>query len=136
MLKKLALKIFWLFWGKQFLKYFAIGVSSFVLDLGTLFVFKEYGHLSPVLAVILNQLLIISFVFVLNKYWVFRSGQFAGREAGRFLLVAGGNYLFAVLWMAAFNHYLGFNYLLVRLANVVLAVSWNFLFYKHFVYAK
>lgn len=136
MFRKLVLKIFWKFWNKEFLKYFTIGVSSFILDLGTLFVFKEYCFFAPVLAVVINQLLIINFVFFLNKYWAFRSREFASREVARFLIIASGNYLIAIWWMAIFNHYLGFDYLLVRLVNVVLAVSWNFLLYKHFVYAK
>ena len=136
MLKKLVFKIFGNLFSKEFLKYFTIGVSSFVLDLGTLFVFKEYFHLSPVSAVVINQILIINFVFFLNKYWAFRSDGLKGREAGRFLLIASLNYLISIVWMTFFNHYLGFNYLLVRLANVILGVSWYFLFYKHFVYRK
>ena len=134
MVKKFLLSLFKKFWSKEFLRYFIIGISAFALDLLSLFFFKEHLRFSPVFSVIVNQIFIINYVFFLNKYWSFKSGALVGKEAVRFLTVAVGNYLISIVWMAVFNHYLGFNYLLVRLINVVLAVSWNFLFYKHYVY--
>ncbi|MFZ4648465.1 MAG: GtrA family protein [Patescibacteria group bacterium] len=135
-MKNLLIELFKKFWSREFLRYFLIGLSAFILDIGTLFILKERFNLSPVLSVVLNQILMINFVFFLNKYWSFRSGSLKRKEALRFLIVAALNYLIAVIWMAFFNHYLGLNYLLVRFVNVVLAVSWNFLLYKHFVYVQ
>ena len=58
----------------------------------------------------------------------------AHREMVRFLILAGVNYLISVAWMYVFNEKFGINYLLVRLANVALAVAWNFLLYRFWVY--
>jgi hypothetical protein len=44
------------------------GFSGVFLDMGTLIIFKEYLGWTPVLAVIINQVLLISYGFSLNKY--------------------------------------------------------------------
>lgn len=120
----------------QFIKYFATGVSAFVLDLATLFVFKECFGLTPTFAIVLNQILMLNFVFFLNKFWSFKADGITHHQMIRYFIVAGANYFFAIAWMFVFNHLLDFNYLIVRAANIVLAVSWNFLLYKFFVYKK
>ena len=130
--KKLILHIWQL--RQQFAKYFIIGTSGVLLDLGTLFIFKEYLSLKPVFAVVINQILIITYIFLLNKFWAFKAKGVTSQQLMRFLLVAFVNYVFAVFWMWVFNEVLGLNYLLVRLANIALSVSWNFLIYKHWVY--
>lgn len=121
---------------KEFTKYFLIGSSGVVLDIVSLFIFKEYLHLRPVLAVIVNQFFLIIYVFYLNKHWAFRNSELARPQAAKFISLAGTNYVFSILWMLAWNEHLGFNYLLVRLINIAMAVSWNFLLYKFWVFKK
>lgn len=135
-MKKVVLKFFKKFWSREFLFYFLTGFSAFVFDISTLLLLKEGFGFSPVFAVVVNQILITSFVFFVNKIWTFHSKSLVSREAFRFLVVAIFNYFVAIIWMSCFFDYFGFNYLLVRLANVVLAVSWNFLLYKYFVYRR
>lgn len=118
----------------QFFKYAVTGTSGVFIDLATLFCIKEFIGLKPVFAVIINQVIVLCYVFFLNKYWSFGSKGDSGRQAIKFLIVAFGNYFFAIGWMYLFNENLGFNYLLVRLANIALSVSWNFLLYRCFVY--
>jgi len=131
-IKKLILHIWQL--RRQFVKYFVIGFSGVILDLATLFIFKEYFALRPVVAVVINQILIITYIFLLNKFWTFKAKGITRDQLVRFLLIAFANYIFAVIWMWFFNEILGYNYLLTRLANIIISVSWNFLIYKHWVY--
>ena len=120
---------------KQILRYFATGVSAVILDIFTLFVFKEYFHLSPVLAVVVNQILMLNYVFFINKYWSFEEKSGAShKQMLRFFILATFNYGFSVFCMWGLNQRLGFNYLLVRLFSIALMTSWNFLFYKFWVY--
>jgi len=119
----------------QFLKYFITGVSAVVLDIASLYALKEYAGMRPVFAVIVNQIFILNFVFFVNKYWSFKADGATTRQAVRFLIVAGINYIIAVAWMWFFNERLGVNYLWARVANIAVAVAWNFLFYRYFVYA-
>lgn len=134
MVKKLILH----FWSlrKEFARYFIIGVSGVVLDIGSLYAFKEFLHLHPITAVIINQFFLINYVFFLNKRWAFRAKGVTRQQMVRFFILSGFNYAFSVAWMWAGNHRLEFNYLLVRLSNIILAVAWNFLLYKYWVYRE
>ncbi len=126
----------------QFIRYFVIGLGALALDLATLFLLKEYVHVSPVIAVIINQIIVLNYVFFLNKYWSFKASGLTHQQMMRFALVAFGNYLISVSWMWLFTRHwhLGFirperyYYLLVRLANIALSVAWNFIIYKQWVY--
>jgi len=118
----------------KFAKYFATGITAFVLDIVSLYILKEFFGLYPVVAVIINQIFIISFVFLVNKFFSFRANGNTHKQMIRFAVVMAGNYLLAVFWMWLFNHNFRFNYLLVRTANVALAVAWNFLLYQEWVY--
>ncbi len=118
----------------KFARYFAIGITAFVFDIVLLYILKEFFGLYPVVAVIINQIIIIGFVFLMNKFFSFRANSNTHKQMIRFATVVGGNYLFAIFWMWLFNHKFGFNYLLVRTANIALAVAWNFLLYQEWVY--
>lgn len=143
MLKKLFLKL----QSARFLHYSIIGSSAFVLDYGSLFLLKEFFGLTPIWAVVLNQPPVILYVFLLNKYWSFKANGNTINQAIKFLLLMLGNYLFAIIWMwfwtklfdTSFYVTIGndqkdIGYMIVRFVNIVLAVSWNFLLYKYWVY--
>jgi putative flippase GtrA len=134
MIKKTA-KFFWSL-RQQFAKYFTIGITAVILDMGSLIFFKETLHLLPVIAVIANQIFILAFVFLANKYWSFKEHSMTHRQLVRFGIVAVYNYSFSVAAMYVFNHLWQYDYRLVRLGSIILAVSWNFFLYKYFVYAS
>lgn len=131
-------KIILYFWSlrHQFVKYFAIGLSAVFLDIASLFVLKEYAGLKPVAAVVINQIFIFNYVFFLNKHWAFKSRGMAKNQMARFFINSLWNYLFAIVWMWILYDKMRVNYLLARIANIALAVSWNFLLYKYWIYAE
>ena len=122
------------FWSKEFLRYFIIGVSSVLLDMGTLYCFKEFFGLAAIWSLVLNQLLVYGYVFFLNKFWTFSNHGAVIKQIARYCLLALINYIIAISWMYFFHNLLGENYLLVRLSNIILATGWNFLLYRFFVY--
>lgn len=126
------------FWSHrtQFLKYFTVGVSAVGIDMISLILLKEFLGIKPVAAVFINQILIIFYVFFLNKNWSFKETGETRRQMIRFFAVVAYNYCFSVSAMYLFNHRLNFDYRLVRLGSIILAVSWNFFLYKYWVYAK
>jgi putative flippase GtrA len=134
MIKKVT-KILWAH-RVQFSKYFIVGISAVFLDMASLIVFKEYLGIAPVVAVIINQILLIFYVFFLNKHWSFQEKGGTRGQMVRFFIIVGFNYCFSVSAMYIFNHLLNFDYRLVRLASIILAVSWNFFLYKYWVYAS
>lgn len=129
-------KIYNYFWSlrEQFIKYFVVGFSGVFLDLATLILFKEVFGWLPVVAVAVNQLITLTYNFILNKYWSFKDRQLPHKQIIRYLILAGTNYLISVILMYLFNHQLGFDYRLVRLGTIILMVCWNFFLYKYWVY--
>jgi putative flippase GtrA len=125
------------FWSHrvQFSKYFIVGISAVVIDMATLIFFKEYLGIKPVIAVIINQVLLVFYVFYMNKHLSFKEKGETHRQMIRFFVVVTYNYFFSVTAMYIFNHRLNFDYRLVRLGSIILAVSWNFFLYKYWVYA-
>lgn len=134
MLKKLLI-YFWSF-RRQFIRYFITGVSAVLIDVASLYFLKEYFNFKPITAVIVNQLFLVNYVFLLNKFWAFQSSGMAHKQITKFYVLAGANYFFSIGWMWLGNEKLAFNYLLVRAANIALAVGWNFLLYKYWVYQE
>ncbi|MBP6855675.1 MAG: GtrA family protein [Candidatus Pacebacteria bacterium] len=119
----------------QFTRYFITGTSGVVLDIATLYALKEYAHFSPVLSVVCNQIIMLTYIFLMNKFWSFKAHGDAGRQMIKFYLLAGANYLFSIGWMWLFAEIIGINYLIARLANIVFATLWNFLLYRMWVFA-
>lgn len=120
----------------QFAKYFIVGVSGVIIDMITLIFFKEHLGFLPVLAVALNQAIVLVYNFLLNKYWSFKNTEMPKKQVIRYLMLAAFNYGFSVLTMYIFSDVLNFDYRLVRICTIILAVSWNFMLYKHWVYKE
>lgn len=119
----------------QFLRYTITGVSAVVLDMSTLYALKEWLHIRPVWAIVINQSFLVNYVFILNKKWSFQVIGRTHRQVMRFYALSAVNYVISVTWMGFFSHIFGEHwYLLIRLANIALATGWNFLLYKFWVY--
>lgn len=128
------IKAFILASKRQLFFYVVIGGSAFVLDMGSLILFKEILNVRPVITVIFSQIIIINYVFFLNKHFSFQSLGRTRQQMIKFYLLAGWNYLFGIGWMWILNEVMLWNYLVVRVSGIILAVSWNFLLYKFWVY--
>jgi putative flippase GtrA len=122
--------------AKHFIKYTSVGVSAVLADTISLVFLKEVVGISPTFAIIINQLFLIIYVFSLNKYWTFRNTEMPHKQFVRFCILAGWNYFFSVASMYIFNEKIGIHYLIVRFSAIILAVSWNFLLYKFWVYKQ
>ena len=119
---------------REFTKYFIVGVTGVVIDIGTLMFLKERLNFLPVIAVMVNQLIVMSYNFLLNKYWSFRNQELPHKQFVRYIFVSTMNYGVGVAVMYFFNHYLNFDYRLVRIGTIVVMVPANFLLYKYWVY--
>ncbi len=120
--------------AKQFLSYTWIGMSAVLLDLVSLQFLKEIVGIRPYIAVIINQLFLIVYVFSLNKLITFKNTDLPHRQFVRFCILATWNYLFAVAAMFLFNELYEVHHLIVRIGCIGVAVCWNFVLYKKWVY--
>lgn len=124
------------FWSlrREFAKYFIVGFSGLFLDMGSLIIFAEIFGWMPVMAVLVNQIFLLTYNFTLNKYWSFRNKAMPHKQLVKYLSLAGFNYIFSVFTMYFFNHILEFDYRAVRIITIAVAVSWNFFLYKYWIY--
>lgn len=125
-------------WGrahkKKFVKYFVVGISGLILDVGLLYLASDVLLIRPLVALLVTQIIVIIYNYLLNKYWSFESRGAHARQLMRYSVVLVFNYFFGEAAMYAGNEVLGVNHLLIRVATVALAVSWNFLLYNYWVY--
>lgn len=122
---------------REFFKYFVVGITAFVLDTGSLFLLKEKLNLTPTMALAVSQPFILAFVFFINRSWSFGATgttKESTKQIIKFLSLALGNYLFGLVWMWLMHDKLNLHYMIARVANIILAVGWNFLLYKYWVY--
>ena len=124
------------FWSVryEFTKYFIVGFSGLFIDMGTLILFTEAFGIMPWVAVVMNQAILLTYNFTLNKYWSFRNKALPHRQIVRYGILAGWNYLFSVTTMFVFNARLDYDYRAVRILSIAVMVSWNFFLYKYWVY--
>lgn len=120
----------------EFVKYFVVGVSGVIIDLGTLIFFKQAFGFSGIVSVACNQALVLIYNFLLNKYWSFRNRALPGRQIVRYATLAALNYIFSIGVMYVGNGLLGIDYRLVRIATIIIMVPVNFFAYKFWVYRK
>ncbi len=118
----------------EFSRYFVVGITGLAVDMGTLWLFIDKFHWAAIPALMVNQFIVLTFIFYLNKLWAFKSQGQTHKEVQRYIILYFFNYIIAISWMWFWHNKLGFEPKLVRLANIILAVSWNFLLYKFFVY--
>lgn len=118
----------------EFFRYAFVGGSSLVLDMITLIAITRMTGFEPVFSVFINQVLVISYNFTLNKYWSFKNKHFSHKQVIRYGTLLGANYVIAILFMFIFNSIFGFDYRLVRIASVAASVAWNFYLYRHWVF--
>lgn len=121
---------------REFTKYAMVGISGVVLDMGTLILLREYFHILPTIAVILNQPLALAYNFTLNKYWSFKSRAIPHRQMVRYAILTGWNYFFSWVSMFILHVQWGIDYRLARILGIALTVTWNFLLYKYWVYKE
>ncbi len=120
----------------QIIKFLIVGLSSTVIDLLLLIIFKEVLKFSPVWAVATSQLFIISYNFLLNKYWSFAMKSKTAKQFGRYIILVLFNYIASIMLMYLLYELAGFNYKLVRLFSITVLFSFNFIIYKHWVYKE
>jgi putative flippase GtrA len=119
---------------KQISRYFLTGVSGFLLDIALLYLLKQVFGFSSTVSVVINQIIVLTYIFLMHKFFSFQKKGGSQQQVFRFLVVMGINYLLAVGLMWIFAEKIGFNYLLVRTANIALSITWNFILYRKWVY--
>lgn len=120
----------------QIVKYITVGLSSAFIDLFLLIMLREKANFTPVLAVATNQIIVICYNFLLNKYWSFETKKEPLRQFSRYAVLVVFNYFSSIILMYLFYNVIGINYKIVRIASIAMLFSFNFVAYKYWVYKE
>lgn len=121
---------------KHFFRYCVVGGSAFLLDIWSFSLLHNTVELPATVSVALNQVAIFFYVFFLNKHWSFSNSSAAKSQFAKFLALTVFNYIVSVVIMYLLHDIRGYDALTVRVMSIAVVVCWNFLLYKHWVYAK
>lgn len=127
-----------IFWGwhnrKEIVKYLIVGFSAFAIDYALFAIMHKYFGLWYITASIISQAVTLTYIYVLNRTWSFRSQGSKRKQVKRFAFLQAWNNVFQIgaLWITV--EVIGLMPLLAKIIVVAIIVSWNFLLYKYFVY--
>src|SRR3989339_343452 len=119
----------------RFVRYVAVGTSTFGLDLALLAFFVQVVHLQYLFATGISFLIAVSLNYVLSRKWVFsRTSRTYERGYVNFLLIAVFGLFLVVSLMAVAVEYFFFSYIIalvlvacvVGMLNYLLNLYWNF----------
>jgi putative flippase GtrA len=114
-------------------RFLIIGVLSFVVDAGTLFI--AHGLLKVWLPLATTLAYGLSFVvnFGLNRRWAFGSTAAVNRQAARYMALVGVNFVITLLIVNGIAA-LGVSYLLAKVMATAVIAGINYLAYRNWVF--
>lgn len=120
----------------SFIKYFIVGISSFLIQVGLLFLFTDIVNLDKVTANILAAFAAISFNFYTSNKWSFKNNnKNHSQKIFKFTAITIFNYCFdTLLAFPLMAVTLGINQYLTKVIITGLMVIWNFFIYKLWVF--
>lgn len=113
----------------QFFRYVFVGGFAAVINIGSLYIFKEFFHLYYLVANVLGFLLGLITNYLLSKKFVFNSEKEEMNQAIEFAiyaLIGVCGLGFDTLFMWLFTSAIGIYYLLSKIVSTGLVFIWNF----------
>lgn len=113
---------------KQFCRFSAVGVVSFLIDYGLLFAFTETFHVHYLLSSALSFSAATVFNYVYSTKYVFAcaAGQRGKGRFSIFLLLSGCGLLWNSMFMKTLVEHLELHYMLAKICAALLVSVWNF----------
>jgi|GEM_PF-148853 len=117
-------------------KFILCGFCGAMIDLGSLYLFVEYGSFDPNIAFIPSTMVAAVFVFFFNKYVTFgRHEHSLMHQMWRFIVVYSVAFLLNV-FLAIFFHWLGLYYILAKALAIGLVAFWNYALSHSFIFVS
>ena len=117
-------------------KFILCGLCGAVIDLGSLYLFVEYGGLDPNIAFIPSTMIAAIFVFFFNKYVTFgRHEHSLMNQMWRFFMVYSVAFLLNV-FIAIFFHWLGLYYIFSKALAIGIVAVWNYVLSHSFIFVS
>ena len=137
MLKKLDKNVL------EFLRYIVIGGSAFVIDVATMYIFKEFVFRGNYvyLAVFIGYTVGLIYNFFFSCKWVFTNGfsKIKGKELSAFIIftiIGILGLIFTELLMKLFVGILGIYYVFAKIITGAIVMFWNYIARKIIIFDK
>ena len=114
-------------------RFLIIGVLSFILDAGTLYVTHGVLKMWLPLATTLAYAVAFTVNFSLNRLWAFGSTAGVTGQATRYIVLTGVNYLITLLIVNGLAA-LGMSYLLAKVIATAVIAGINYIAYRNWVF--
>jgi putative flippase GtrA len=116
-------------------RFLIIGVLSFILDAGTLFLTHGLLHMWLPLATTLAYAVAFTVNFSLNRLWTFGSTTALTGQATRYAVLIGVNYLITLVMVNGLAA-IGISYLLAKVMATAVIAGINYVAYRNWVFRQ
>ncbi len=115
-------------------KFIIVGGTGAMIDLGTQALMVNAG-MSRYVATVLSTLLSVTVVFILNKFFTFKSRGKVEQEGKRFAFVYGVSITTNIL-ITSFLIWFGVHYTISKMIAIGCGVIWNYAMSHKFVFSQ
>jgi putative flippase GtrA len=127
-------KIIKAFMSPQFLRYLAVGFTTFGLDFGIYYIFVKIGA-EAIAANLIAVFVSLIFNFTVTNYWTFKGGNSKRiTKLSKYVVLAVFNYIANNAIIYLLTAVLMVNPLLAKVIVTGLQVSWTFVAYKLWIF--
>lgn len=121
---------------RQFVTYIIVGLGSYVVEMGSLFILKTAFLLSDVAAVAVSFWIGFFVAFVLQKLVTFQNHdkkpKTVTKQLVSYAILAGWNYIFTLGVVALFAPIA--SVFIVRSGAITVITLWNYFVYRRFIF--
>jgi putative flippase GtrA len=117
-------------------RYLLVGGISAAIDLGLLYVLHAVLDVRLGLATFIAVAAAFVVNFTLNRVWSFGSSAPMGRQAVRYLILAGANWVLTVVLELVFTGHLGLEFMVAKIVILVINAAINYVGYRWWVFAS
>jgi putative flippase GtrA len=116
----------------HFVRYLAVGGTTFVIDVGLLFLLHGKAKVNVAIAASISYWVSIAYNFILNRYWTFDARE---KESLRRHIVIYGlllilNYTFVVIVVSLASRH----YIVAKIIAVLIQMIWTYPVYKKVIF--
>jgi len=118
----------------SFVRYVAIGGTTFVIDFSLLVFLHSFMHAPLLVAATISYWSSIAFNFLANRFWTFGATEtHIAKHAVAYGVLLGANYLFTIGFIAGATH-LGVAYTIAKVMAVAVQIPWTYVAYKKVIF--
>jgi putative flippase GtrA len=125
-----------LLYRHHFVRYLAVGGTTFILDFGTLILLHGKLGFGIAASTSVAYWLSIIYNFSLNRYWTFdaREKESLQRHITTYFMLLVANYLFAVIFISFASDHI--NYIYAKAIAVIIQMIWTYPVYKKVIFVS